>query len=271
MAEERQVGKRGRESSAQVHGRGRQCGPSLGQQNGRMTKPGSRPIRAEPLAVCVLCYAVRLFWGMRRSARARDLPLSLDVYFVAVAFNALAAGVPAVVALVDADVLFAAAGGSVAVLFVDADFFFEAVLLTAGRDRGGFGGGVATFVTFPSDARSLFREVNFTLYLDLRILCCSSVTPIRGREDTEGDRDAGFKVQIDWSRAFLLAALPNRNSKGRQERTSWLLRGNVRKISHGRVVKKVRMGLPASRSYELARAPKRKGVQLAAGAGGGSE
>lgn len=112
----------------------------------------------------------------RRQAKAQqkdalDLPLSFDVYLVAVAFNALAARVAALVALVDVDLLFAAAGGSVAVFLVDADFFFEAVLLAAGGGRGGFGGGVASFVTFPSDARSLFREVDLALYLDLRFFC----------------------------------------------------------------------------------------------------
>jgi hypothetical protein len=63
---------------------------------------------------------------------------------------------------------------------------------------------VSLFVTFPSDARSLRRELDFTLYLDLgSCLFCDSVTPIRGREDTEGDRDASVKVQIGWSRGVL--------------------------------------------------------------------
>lgn len=70
------------------------------------------------------------------------------------------------------NLFFAAAGGSAAVFLVDADFFFEALLFATRSGRGGgFGGGVANFVTFPSDARSLFREVDFTLYLDLRLFC----------------------------------------------------------------------------------------------------
>lgn len=92
-----------------------------------------------------------------------DLPLSLEVYLVAVAFNTLAARVPAVVALVDVELLFAAGGGSAAVLLVDTDVFFETALLATGC----FGGRGASFVTFPSDARSLIREADFALYLDV--------------------------------------------------------------------------------------------------------
>lgn len=89
-----------------------------------------------------------------------------------------------------------------AFLFVDADFFFDDVLVALRAGRGE--GVIASFVTFPSDVRSLLRVLYFSLYLDFCcFLCCDSVTPIRGREDTEGDRDAGVKVQVDWSRGVL--------------------------------------------------------------------
>jgi hypothetical protein len=99
------------------------------------------------------------------------------------------------------------------------------VVFAVRRDVGG--GGDAGFVTFPSDARSLLREVDFTLYLDF---CgfCDSVTPVRGREDTERDGDAGVKVQIAWSRGVPSCKpleLFENCSRGRQERTSWLREG----------------------------------------------
>lgn len=58
-------------------------------------------------------------------------------------------------------------------------------------------------VSFPSDALLGLREIDLLLYLDLfsglgnySVL----VVLVRGREDTEGDGDAGVKVQGDWSR-----------------------------------------------------------------------
>lgn len=59
-------------------------------------------------------------------------------------------------------------------------------------------------VSFPSDALlRCLRKLNLLLYLDLfgglgnySVL----VVLVRGREDTEGDGDAGVKVQGDWSR-----------------------------------------------------------------------
>lgn len=48
---------------------------------------------------------------------------------------------------------------------------------------------------FPFDARSGF-EIDFSLYSRLSSFR-DSVTPVRRREDTEGNRDTGVKVQID--------------------------------------------------------------------------
>lgn len=48
---------------------------------------------------------------------------------------------------------------------------------------------------FPFDARSAI-ELNFSLYSGPSSFR-DSVTPVRRREDTEGDGDAGVKVQID--------------------------------------------------------------------------
>jgi hypothetical protein len=58
----------------------------------------------------------------------------------------------------------------------------------------------------------------------------SVVAPIRGREDTEGDRDAGVKVQIDGGEASFPECLSNRPRTIRKEdkkETSWLLREKV--------------------------------------------
>jgi hypothetical protein len=68
---------------------------------------------------------------------------------------------------------------------------------------------VAAFVTFPSDARSLVRELKFSLDPDF-FGFSGSVAPVRGREDTEGDWDAGVKVQDAGVAAVFLECLPNR-------------------------------------------------------------
>lgn len=115
------------------------------------------------------------------------LPDSVDLYA-----SGGAAGTLLAVSFVDADLFFAAAGATANVaVFLYADVVFaEAVC---------FGElGVAGFVTFPSDARR--GEADFTLYLDFVCFCCDSVAPIRGREDTEGNRNASVKVQGAWSR-----------------------------------------------------------------------
>lgn len=51
---------------------------------------------------------------------------------------------------------------------------------------------------FPSDARGATALVEFPLYLGCGTLYCGSVTPVRRREDTNRDGDAGVKVQFDW-------------------------------------------------------------------------
>jgi hypothetical protein len=63
---------------------------------------------------------------------------------------------------------------------------------------GGCEGLAMLFVTFPSDGGR--RELGFAFDLDFGYLRGDSVTPVRGREDTEGDRYAGVKVQVCESR-----------------------------------------------------------------------
>ena len=74
---------------------------------------------------------------------------------------------------------------------------------------------------FPSDARSA-RRSDYALYL-----CClsngssglsGSVTPVRRREDTDGNGDAGVKVQIAWLYGRLTLEFLSR-LKGRREKT----------------------------------------------------
>lgn len=60
---------------------------------------------------------------------------------------------------------------------------------------------------FPFDARSTI-ELDFSLYSRLSSFR-DSVTPVRRREDTEGDGDAGVKVQIDGCPTSLLECLSN--------------------------------------------------------------
>ena len=73
---------------------------------------------------------------------------------------------------------------------------------------------------FPFDVRSAI-ELNFSLYSRLSSVR-GSVTPVRRREDTEGDGDAGVKVQIDGSSTSFLECLSNcleTTRKTRQEKT----------------------------------------------------
>jgi hypothetical protein len=140
--------------------------------------------------------------------------------------------------IVDSDLLFAFNSLSgLTFADVDADLLFATVLLRAilGESdvlflvalaaltfRGDLGGSVAGFrVTFPS-----FLYLDLTLYFGgcgCFLGACdssSSVTPVRGREDTERNRYPGVEVQIAGSRSFLLG----------QERTSWLLCGWPKKM-----------------------------------------
>lgn len=74
---------------------------------------------------------------------------------------------------------------------------------------------------FPSDARSA-RRFDYALYL-----CCfsgslnRSVTPVRRREDTDGNWDAGVKVQIAWLYGRLTLEFLSM-LKGRREKTKGL-------------------------------------------------
>jgi len=104
------------------------------------------------------------------------------------------------VSLVDADGLLGAVARRV---FLDALLSLETLSL------------VAAFVTFPSDARSLVRKFKFSLDPDF-LGFSGSVAPVRGREDTEGDRDAGVKVQDAGVAAVFLECLPNRPRTIRQ-------------------------------------------------------
>lgn len=82
-------------------------------------------------------------------------------------------------------------------LFVDASVLAVVltVVLTASVWTIGLVLGVASINAFPPDAR---RQVNLSLYFDLCLCASLSVPPVRGREDTKGDRDTGVKVQVDW-------------------------------------------------------------------------
>jgi hypothetical protein len=92
---------------------------------------------------------------------------------------------------------FFATTGTTTAFFVDIGFFLlEAWAVFAGWKVEGEGG-LLGFVTFPSDARSSRRKIGFSFYSDLSRFG-GSVAPVRRREDTEGDRDSGVKVQLGW-------------------------------------------------------------------------
>jgi hypothetical protein len=124
------------------------------------------------------------------------LKLNLDV------FAALGLGLLEASLLVDAELLAVLLLRAVLlVLLVDVDVGeagLTAVLGPVVLVDGGCEGLAMLFVTFPSDNGR--RERGFAFYLDSGFLCGDSVTPVRGREDTEGDRYAGVKVQVCESR-----------------------------------------------------------------------
>ena len=70
---------------------------------------------------------------------------------------------------------------------VEIDFFLSVGTGVWKRSRGSS--------IFPFDARSAI-EIDFSLYSTITSRLRNSVTPVRRREDTEGNGDAGVKVQI---------------------------------------------------------------------------
>lgn len=132
--------------------------------------------------MCDLCTCTES--GEKDALAIADLPLSGDFY--------LWGSVSRIsILLVDSDLFLPAGRTADSVFFVDMNLLLGSTVFAARKSRGD--GSVASFVTFPSDAR---RGRSCSFYLDLSCFCCDSVTPIRGREDTEGDRDAGVKVQV---------------------------------------------------------------------------
>ncbi|KAI9837628.1 MAG: hypothetical protein M1837_002936 [Sclerophora amabilis] len=119
-------------------------------------------------------------------------PLSgdLDVWV------AVVVSVTIVIFLVDRKSLLPTGSAASTVVLDNGELLFLVVVtgaVSAARE-GGRIGGVSGFATFPSDARR--RGMGFSLY-SLVGGGVNSVAPVRGREDTEGDRDFGVKVQVD--------------------------------------------------------------------------
>lgn len=97
--------------------------------------------------------------------------------------------------LVDGHVL-VTAGTTITVLSVNSDVVLV-VLRTITSIDGGGEGRILGFLVFPSA-----RKIGFSLYSDAsRFLGgVAFVVGVRRREDREGDRDSGVKVQIAWGR-----------------------------------------------------------------------
>lgn len=93
--------------------------------------------------------------------------------------------------LVDGHVVVVTAGTTITVLSVDSD-----VVLVTSVDGGGEGR-VLGFLVFPSA-----RKIGFSFYSDASRFLGGvvGVVGVRRREDREGDRDSGVKVQIAWGR-----------------------------------------------------------------------
>ena len=81
------------------------------------------------------------------------------------------------------------------VLFLNARTLFLNAKLGFFLSVNRSGKGSRTSSIFPFDARSTI-EIDFSLYSSLSSFR-DSVTPVRRREDTEGDWNTGVKVQID--------------------------------------------------------------------------
>lgn len=86
----------------------------------------------------------------------------------------------------------------ISVLFAgDVNFFLSILLVAfAGAWRELGGEGRRLLLSFPSDALLFVWELDFTLDMSL-LSGLNGVAPVRRREDAEGDRDAGVKVQVD--------------------------------------------------------------------------
>jgi hypothetical protein len=77
----------------------------------------------------------------------------------------------------------------------DVNLFLAEFFAGAWREVGGEGR--LLIVSFPSDALLFVWEIDFTLDVSRLGGLFNGVVPVRRREDAEGDRDAGVKVQVD--------------------------------------------------------------------------
>jgi len=99
--------------------------------------------------------------------------------------------------LTDIDVFSAGwTSGLVSIFFTGNVYLFLAEFF-AGAWREVGGEGRLLILSFPSDALLLVWEVDLTLDVSRLGGLFNGVVPVRRREDAEGDRDAGVKVQVD--------------------------------------------------------------------------
>ena len=74
----------------------------------------------------------------------------------------------------------------------DADLLLSVALILRRKVDG-----VRRLITFPSGALLLVRKLDLSFYEGFGS-SFSGVAPVRRREDAKGDRDSGFKVQVDY-------------------------------------------------------------------------
>jgi hypothetical protein len=84
--------------------------------------------------------------------------------------------------------------------------------------------GVRRLMTFPSGALLFVRKLDLSFYVGFGG-CFNGVAPVRRREDAEGDRDSGFKVQVDYLSVRELFSNAFRRAERKTRRDLLLLLG----------------------------------------------
>lgn len=109
----------------------------------------------------------------------------------------------------------------------DMNFFLTEFFAGAWREVGGEGR--LYKLTFPSDALLFAWEIDLTLDMCRLGGFLNGVAPVRRRKDTEGDRDAGVKVQVDdllCARERLLECLSTKRKEDKKgSLASWVKEG----------------------------------------------
>jgi hypothetical protein len=114
-------------------------------------------------------------------------------------------------------------------IFLASDVYLFLAEFFAGAWREVGGEGRLLILSFPSDAVLLAWEMDLTLDMSRLGGFLNGVAPVRRREDAEGDRDAGVKVQVDGllcARERLLECLSTKRKEHKKgSLASWVKEG----------------------------------------------